>query len=75
MPTLEVGLKIAIESPQPAVVIQESHHVVPDFVDGWAFGEAVGIGLRSSADWWTVQSVKIVDTDSEVWNSVFIIKF
>lgn len=30
---------------------------MPDFVDGWAFGNAVGVGLRSIEGWWNVVTV------------------
>ncbi|KIY43698.1 hypothetical protein FISHEDRAFT_62739 [Fistulina hepatica ATCC 64428] len=31
-----------------------SHDVVPDFIEGISFGDAIGIGLRALHDWWTI---------------------
>lgn len=39
----------------------ETHDVMPDFVDGWAFGDAVGVGLRSKEGWWSVAGVEIIN--------------
>lgn len=59
IPTLKLNIQASLEDTnQPAVVRQETHDVVCDFVDGFAFGEAIGIGIRSVNDWWTVQSVQ-----------------
>lgn len=33
---------------------------MPDFVDGWAFGNAVGVGLRSVEGWWNVVTVEVL---------------
>lgn len=32
-----------------------------DFVDGWAFGDALGVGIRSISQWWTVKNVSVVN--------------
>ncbi|KAH8102881.1 hypothetical protein BXZ70DRAFT_1006072 [Cristinia sonorae] len=60
VPELQISLKVSIEEPTPQLVLQESHHVRPDFVDGWAFGDAVGVGLRSVDGWWTVTNATVV---------------
>ena len=39
-----------------------SQDVVPDFIDGWAFGHAIGLAFRSSREWWTLQSVQVGDS-------------
>ena len=47
----------ALEPPGPAPVVrQATHDVACDFVDGFAFGDALGVGLRSVAGWWTVDA-------------------
>jgi len=47
-PTLTISLSVQVEPlPQPAVERLPSLDVVPDFVDGWAFGDAMGIFLQN----------------------------
>lgn len=41
------------------IVPDSKQDVVCDFVDGFAFGDAVGFGLRSSDGWWTVKSAAL----------------
>ena len=53
--TLTVGIQDAVST----VVRDESHDIVGDFVDGWAFGNAIGIGLRSLDGWWAVTSATV----------------
>ena len=39
---------------------QPSYDVIPDFLDGFAFGDAIGIGIRNidnAKRWWTVASI------------------
>ncbi|KAI0332093.1 hypothetical protein GY45DRAFT_1321394 [Cubamyces sp. BRFM 1775] len=57
VPKLSVSLAVDIEVPTHSVSRVPSHDVSCDFVDGWAFGEALGIGLSSVDGWWTVQNV------------------
>ncbi|KIK63771.1 hypothetical protein GYMLUDRAFT_71889 [Collybiopsis luxurians FD-317 M1] len=45
------------------VVWEPSQDVVPDWVSGWAFGDSVGVGLRSRDGWWSVQDVKLTDPE------------
>jgi len=59
VPKLQITVEAQIEERQPTLVLEESHHVVPDFVDGWAFGDALGVGLRSVDEWWTVKRVSL----------------
>lgn len=37
---------------------------MPDFVDGWAFGNAVGVGLRSIEGWWNVVTVEVLGSST-----------
>ena len=65
VPKLSISIDIGIESKQKRTLSHDdSHNVIPDFVEGWAFGDAVGVGLRCPAgeDQCTVTSVKIQDT-------------
>ncbi|KAF5391841.1 hypothetical protein D9757_001678 [Collybiopsis confluens] len=45
------------------VAWESTQDVVPDFVDGWAFGEAIGIGLRTSNEWWSIHSVWLANPE------------
>lgn len=58
MPTLSLNLSVQIQNPTSAVSLVLSYEVIPDIVDGWAFGEAVGVSLRSTSSiWWTVTDI------------------
>ncbi|OBZ75861.1 hypothetical protein A0H81_04588 [Grifola frondosa] len=57
IPKLSITLSISLELPVNRVVLQTSHDVSCDFVDGWAFGDALGVGIRNVAGWWTVKGV------------------
>lgn len=63
---LSVSVKVDIETLKPTVAAVDDHHVIPNFVEGWSFGSAVGVGLRSSGEWWTVKDVKVADSFWEV---------
>ena len=43
------------------VIRAENHDVTCDFVEGFAFGGAVGFGLRSVNGWWTVRRVTVFE--------------
>ena len=38
------------------------HDILPTFVDGYAFGQAIGVGLQAISDWWTVSRVEMDPT-------------
>ncbi|TCD68231.1 hypothetical protein EIP91_011300 [Steccherinum ochraceum] len=59
VPELQVSLQVEISEPEHRLILQGSHNVIPDFVDGWAFGRALGVGLRSSEGWWTVTNISV----------------
>ena len=61
----DLNIRIYVEVAEKDVVWEPTQVVVPDFVDGHAFGHALGIGLRSVSGWWTVDSVKLVDDDNQ----------
>ncbi|KAI0646781.1 hypothetical protein C8Q79DRAFT_907130 [Trametes meyenii] len=56
-PKLSITVTVDIEEPEHAIVRDSSHDVSCDFVDGWAFGDAVGVGLLSVDGWWTVKDI------------------
>jgi hypothetical protein len=59
-PTLTVSLNAHLESSSNALNHETSYDMAPDFVEGFAFGDALGVGLRClSTRWWTVKDVSI----------------
>lgn len=55
-----------IEAEQDIPVREPTQDVICDFVDGFAFGEAIGVGIRSVSGWWTVERVALDDDPAEV---------
>ncbi|KAJ7632248.1 hypothetical protein FB45DRAFT_744737 [Roridomyces roridus] len=55
-PTQSIKLAISAEKPSQSIKLEQSQDVICDFVDGYAFGDAIGVGLRSLGGWWTVTS-------------------
>ncbi|KAJ7074338.1 hypothetical protein C8F01DRAFT_1043491 [Mycena amicta] len=71
-PTQTIQLTIDIESPALEVVLEPSQNVVCDFVDGYTFGDAFGIGLRSLGGWWTISSARAENFAIELSRSIII---
>ncbi|KAJ7093157.1 hypothetical protein C8R44DRAFT_399607 [Mycena epipterygia] len=63
-PIQSLNLTIRVETPSHSVIREPTQDVIPDFVDGYAFGDAIGLGVRSLADWWTVTEA-VLATESE----------
>ena len=60
---MAVTLAVEVEDPaavEVQVVRADSHDVSCDFVRGWAFGDALGVGVRSVDGWWTVVGLSVV---------------
>ncbi|KAH9079250.1 hypothetical protein EDB83DRAFT_2513796 [Lactarius deliciosus] len=58
VPALNISVNVCLDSPTVAMRREASRDVVPDFVDGFAFGDALGIGLRClSTSSWTVTAL------------------
>lgn len=53
-PVQIIRLTIEIEDITTLLAHEPSQDVICDFVDGSAFGHAIGIGIRSISGWWTV---------------------
>ncbi|KAJ7090213.1 hypothetical protein B0H15DRAFT_779111 [Mycena belliarum] len=53
-PTQNIKLTIEVESPSESANLESTQDVICDFVDGYAFGDAIGLGVRSLGGWWTV---------------------
>jgi hypothetical protein len=54
---LSISIGIEVELAEHAVRWEPTQDVVADFVDGWAFGNAIGVGIRSMSGWWTVTDI------------------
>ncbi|KAJ7771786.1 hypothetical protein B0H16DRAFT_1772103, partial [Mycena metata] len=53
-PTQKIKLTIDVEEPSDSAVLEPTQDVLCDFLDGFAFGDALGLGVRSRGGWWTV---------------------
>lgn len=62
IPKLIVAINVDVDRSNAPLDLSPDHNIVPDFVDGWTFGRAIGIGLRSSKGWWTVTDVALADS-------------
>jgi hypothetical protein len=57
-PTLVISVDARFESPSIHIRREASYDVAPDFVEGFAFGDALGVGLRClSTSSWTVTAL------------------
>ena len=54
---MRLEIAVGLESKQKTVVRERSLDVICDFVDGIAFGDALGVGLRSIDGWWTIKDL------------------
>ncbi|KAI5835596.1 hypothetical protein K523DRAFT_368134 [Schizophyllum commune Tattone D] len=60
IPVQSLRLTVELESiTEPSVQAVPTHHVYPDFLDGLAFGEAIGLGVRSVSGCWSVADVAL----------------
>jgi len=57
---------VDVENSNEEIVREPTQDVICDFVDGFAFGKAIGIGIRSSSGWWTVEDVVLVNNSVKV---------
>ena len=61
-PTLTVILTVQVELPRPTVGRLPSLDVVPDFIDGWAFGDTIGVFLRNyTLSRWVINSATLIN--------------
>ena len=60
IPVQSLRLSVELESiAEPSAQAVPTHHVYPDFLDGLAFGEAIGLGVRSVAGWWSIADFEL----------------
>lgn len=62
-PILTLNIQIEIEEAEAKLFRVPNQDVIPDFVDGFAFGDALGIGLRSLDGWWKIKQISLVSDD------------
>ncbi|KZV67959.1 hypothetical protein PENSPDRAFT_32803 [Peniophora sp. CONT] len=59
-PTLDVTLKASFAPVSFGIVHEITHDVIPDFVDGFALGNTIGLGVRAFGDnAWSFSTVQI----------------
>ncbi|KIY64911.1 hypothetical protein CYLTODRAFT_424805 [Cylindrobasidium torrendii FP15055 ss-10] len=58
VPIQNIAISVSIEDTSTPFTLEPSQDVVPNFVEGWSFGEALGVGIRSIDTTWTVTSVQ-----------------
>lgn len=57
-PVLSLSLSVELEKSSFPLKSVSYPNVFPDFVNGWAFGDAMGIFMRStSSKWWSIVDV------------------
>ena len=57
-PTLVASVNARFETPSVPIGREAPYDVAPDFFEGFAFGDALGVGLRClSASSWTVTAL------------------
>ncbi|KZV94079.1 hypothetical protein EXIGLDRAFT_737520 [Exidia glandulosa HHB12029] len=64
LPIIEIDFSVELEQ-EDSVSRERQLDVVPDFVDGFAFGDVLGLGLRNadSATTWEVLSIRVADAE------------
>ena len=63
---MKIDLNIDLEMKSPALVRDASHDVICNFVGGLAFGDALGVGVKSVDGWWNIEAVELLDLP-KVW--------
>ena len=58
-PTQSIKVELGLVSSSESIAQEEKLDVVPNFVAGVAFGEAIGIGIRATSQWLTVENASL----------------
>lgn len=66
MLSVKLTTKVEEAPAESTVQLVSDYTVACDFVDGWAFGDALGVGVRSISGWWTVTGVSLAASDLTV---------
>ncbi|ESK87531.1 transmembrane protein [Moniliophthora roreri MCA 2997] len=74
IPVQKITFNITVEDPTNDIVREEILDVVCDFVDGRAFGDAIGIAFRSISGWWTVNDVQLTSESDNGTLSLALVK-
>ncbi|KAF8626190.1 hypothetical protein AX15_005070 [Amanita polypyramis BW_CC] len=61
VPIQRLNLSVELEECTETVIHEPTQDIVCDFVEGIAFGTAIGVGLRSVSGWWTVRSATLLE--------------
>lgn len=56
-PVQTIRFSVQVQVPASQYIREPSQDVICDFIDGIAFGDALGIGIRCISGWWTVIDV------------------
>ncbi len=48
-----------MEAPCPYIAHHKPQDIICDFLNGYAFGNVLGVGIQSLKGWWTVDSVEM----------------
>lgn len=63
VPVMQIALRVWPSPPSHLEYFRTTDHdILPTFVDGYAFGQAIGVGLQAISDWWTVSRVEMDPT-------------
>lgn len=65
-PELQIEVTARLGDTGPKIEHSPSHDVVPNVVDGWTFGNALGVGVLSVQEWWTVTDIIVHDLPPDV---------
>lgn len=60
VPEQRLNLTVELEEAAEPVVHELTQDIICDFVEGLAFGTAIGVGLRSVSGWWTVRNITLL---------------
>lgn len=61
VPVQQLYLSLQIQNTREDLVRQTSLDVASDFVSGFAFGKAIGVGVQSLDGWWTVSGLEMTN--------------
>lgn len=65
-PTQRIGLSLDINIPTLECVPEPSQNVICDFVDGFAFGDAIGVAFRCISGWWTITDINVKNSKARL---------